>query len=314
MELYALGVDPSYRSEGIGKALSARKNLDNQIRRLNYMIDRNLTKDPADVEAFDRLFPLYFTRGAPPMLPATDGMTPDQLRELQDALDSLPPELADLLRQLLEGQELDPQQMSELRDALQQAQQQQQQREQLETIRDSADSLLRVINDVLDFSKIEAGKLDLDSVEFDLRAWLRQTTEIFELQARQKGIRLERRIDDQAPARVTGDPLRLSQVLINLVGNATKFTHKGGITVSAAVKGGDLIIAVADTGSGIAEEDKERLFKKFSQVGSNYSRPVGGTGLGLYISKQIVEGLKGKIWLDSKVGAGSTFFFSIPIS
>ena len=113
---------------------------------------------------------------------------------------------------------------------------------------------------------------------------------------------------------IMGDVDKVKEVLINLVGNGTKFTHQGGITIKSWQEGDMVVTSVTDTGSGIAKEDMDRLFKKFSQVGGNYARPAGGTGLGLYISKQIVEGLKGKIWLASEMGKGTTFYFSLPIA
>jgi signal transduction histidine kinase len=113
---------------------------------------------------------------------------------------------------------------------------------------------------------------------------------------------------------IYADEDKAREVIINLVGNAIKFTHTGGITLGCEVKDGMLITRVTDTGSGITKEDQDLLFKKFSQVQGNYARQTGGTGLGLYISKQIVEGLKGKIWLESTLGKGSTFYFSLPLA
>jgi CheY-like chemotaxis protein/nitrogen-specific signal transduction histidine kinase len=192
------------------------------------------------------------------------------------------------------------------------------QREQLETIRDSADSLLCVINDVLDFSKIEAGKLDLEAVDFDLRNWLRQSTELFELQARQKGLRLERRVDDQAPARVTGDPLRLSQVLINLVGNALKFTERGEVAVEVKPEQAGpgtvaLRFAVSDTGIGIAPDKRDAIFAAFAQADPSTTRKYGGTGLGLSISAGLVKLMGGRIWVESDAGRGSRFCFVVEL-
>jgi signal transduction histidine kinase len=112
--------------------------------------------------------------------------------------------------------------------------------------------------------------------------------------------------------KVKADQDKVQEVIINLVGNAIKFTHQGGISIKAVEKDGSIIISVIDTGLGITEEDQKLLFKKFSQVGQGYSKQVGGTGLGLYICKRIVEGMRGSIWLESTLGKGSTFYFTLP--
>jgi signal transduction histidine kinase/CheY-like chemotaxis protein len=192
------------------------------------------------------------------------------------------------------------------------------QREHLETIRSSADSLLCVINDVLDFSKIEAGKVDLEAVEFDLGIWLRQAIELFELQARQKGLRLERRIDPQTPARVIGDPLRLSQVLINLVGNALKFTERGEVIVEVKPEqtpagAAALRFSVSDTGIGIAPDKQEAIFAAFAQADPSTTRKFGGTGLGLSISAGLIKLMGGRMWVESEVGRGSRFCFAVEL-
>lgn len=175
------------------------------------------------------------------------------------------------------------------------------------------DRLIRLVNNLLNISRIEAGRFTFTVVKLDMEKLINEAIYSLMPAARERNIFLKYEKAGSLP-QVLGDEDKVKEVLINITGNATKFTHKGGITVKSYVKDKMLITSVTDTGSGIAPEDLDRLFKKFSQVGGNYARPAGGTGLGLYISKQIVEGLKGKIWLESKLGVGTTFFFSLPIA
>ena len=174
------------------------------------------------------------------------------------------------------------------------------------------DRLIRLVNNLLNISRIEAGRFTFKVTKVDIEKLITEVVKNLQPAATERNIFLKYEKDGVVPL-VYGDEDKVKEVVINLVGNASKFTHKGGITVQTYVKDSMLTTSVTDTGSGIAPEDIERLFKKFSQVGGNYARPTGGTGLGLYISKQIVEGLKGSIWLESTVGAGTTFYFSLPV-
>jgi signal transduction histidine kinase/DNA-binding response OmpR family regulator/HPt (histidine-containing phosphotransfer) domain-containing protein len=188
------------------------------------------------------------------------------------------------------------------------------------TILNSGESLIRIINDILDFSKIEAGKLELDVVDFDLREATEQVAELLASPAHAKGLELACQIDNDVPTVVGGDQGRLRQVLINLVGNAVKFTEHGEviITVKRAPEdkiqmpaGGCLLrFAVRDTGIGITREARNRLFQAFSQIDSSITRKFGGTGLGLLICKQLVEMMGGELDIVSRPGAGSTFWFT----
>jgi CheY-like chemotaxis protein/anti-sigma regulatory factor (Ser/Thr protein kinase) len=193
-----------------------------------------------------------------------------------------------------------------------------QQREYQKIVQESAESLLSLINDILDFSKIEAGKLRLDEVEFSLRDSIGCTLKSLAVQAHRKGLELIADIDPRLPDRVISDPTRLRQVLVNLVGNAVKFTSVGEILVRVQPESreGDelrLHIEVTDTGIGIPSEQQHRLFQPFEQVDNSMSRKFGGTGLGLAISSRLVDMLNGKIWLESRPGAGSTFHFSMRV-
>lgn len=189
------------------------------------------------------------------------------------------------------------------------------QREYLGMIRDAAGSLLTIINDLLDFSKIEAGKLDLRPVDFDIHETLSRIMKGFSVRAESKGIELKMRIAANVPALINGDPLRLTQVVRNFLDNAMKFTDAGGVSLDVkrierpgeAVK---LLFQIRDTGSGIAGEDLPKLFQSFSQVGHSYKKRRQGTGLGLSISKQLVEMMNGTVWVESKVGKGTTFYFT----
>ena len=189
------------------------------------------------------------------------------------------------------------------------------QREYLDTAKDSAETLLTVINDVLDFSKIEAGKLNLESVNFSLRESLAQTLKAFTLRAQQKGLELNLHVDPQVVDLVAGDPVRLRQIIVNLVGNAIKFTSVGGVTLSVQreSQGNDAMVlrfTVKDSGIGIPPERQKEIFSAFTQADSSTTRNYGGTGLGLTISRRLAELLGGQIWVESEPGKGSSFHFT----
>lgn len=193
------------------------------------------------------------------------------------------------------------------------------QRDYLETIRDSADSLLEIINDILDFSKIEAGKVELESNPIEVREWLGDAVRTLGIRAHAKRIELAFEIDDAVPQFVMGDGLRLRQVILNLVGNAIKFTEKGEVAVSVRVESEDheritLHFAVLDTGIGISPEHLSKVFEAFEQADTSMTRRFGGTGLGLSISSRLVSLMGGRIWVQSQLGVGSTFHFLVPFS
>jgi PAS domain S-box-containing protein len=189
------------------------------------------------------------------------------------------------------------------------------QREYLEAIQSSAASLLSVINDILDFSKIEAGKLELDSVEFRLPETLGEALAPVAISAQQKGLEVCLEISPSVPEVLQGDPERLRQVIVNLVGNAAKFTEQGEIVLTVERQSGDLRnlclhFAVRDTGIGIPPEKHRMIFEPFAQADGSIKRKFNGTGLGLTICAKLVEMMGGKIWLESEVGKGSTFHFT----
>lgn len=192
------------------------------------------------------------------------------------------------------------------------------QRELLTIIRGSADSLLAIINDILDFSKIDAGKMHLDPVEFDLADTVNTAVKTLALAAEKKDLRFTCEIDPAARLLVFGDPLRLTQILINLVGNAIKFTQAGEIKVQVErveteANACQLRFKVRDSGIGIAPDQMGRIFKAFMQADGSMTRTFGGSGLGLTISSRLVELMGGRIEVDSKVGEGSCFQFSIEL-
>ncbi len=192
------------------------------------------------------------------------------------------------------------------------------QREYLEAVKVSADTLLTVINDILDFSKIEAGKLDLDPVEFDLRETLDNTLKPLAMRAHQKGLELTCDIANEIPDILVADSVRLRQIWVNLVGNALKFTAIGEIGIEATVESINhnnavLHFKVTDTGIGIPKEKRERIFEQFSQADGSTTRRYGGSGLGLTISAQLVKLMGGRIWVESEVGRGSTFHFTVSL-
>ena len=181
---------------------------------------------------------------------------------------------------------------------------------------ESAQALMRVIDDVLDFSKIEAGQVTLESIPFDPADLVDRTVALMAMRAEEKGLALSFEITENVPLWLAGDPIRIKQVLLNLVGNAVKFTQKGHITVRAdyasGADGDKLKVAVEDTGIGIPKEDQEKLFERFIQADSTTTRKFGGSGLGLAISKQLIELMDGEVGVESSPGIGSTFWFTIP--
>lgn len=190
------------------------------------------------------------------------------------------------------------------------------QREYIEILVESAESLLGLINDILDFSKMEAGKLELEEIDFNVRTFLDSTTRALAFKAHKKGLELISHILPVVPQKLNGDPGRLKQIIINLVGNAVKFTDKGQVKVLCDVEErfSDTVLlhfSVKDTGIGIPDEKLEDVFRTFKQVDGSTTRKFGGTGLGLSISKQITEMMDGRIWAESEMGRGSTFHFLV---
>ncbi|MGH9354417.1 MAG: PAS domain-containing protein [Terriglobia bacterium] len=190
------------------------------------------------------------------------------------------------------------------------------QREYLEMVHASANSLLTVINDILDFSKIEAKQLDLDPIEFSLRDSLEETIKNLAFRAHQKGLEIACDVHPDVPDHVIADPTRLRQIIVNLAGNAIKFTEKGEVVARVALESRGpaecaLHFSVADTGIGIAPNQQKRIFDAFAQADSSTTRKYGGTGLGLSISARLVELMRGKIWVESEPGRGSTFHFTM---
>lgn len=192
------------------------------------------------------------------------------------------------------------------------------QRENLTMVKNSGESLLRIINSVLDFSKIEAGKVSLEFIRFDGSMLLKRICSPFTIQAQNKKVDFNLHFDDRIPEYLMGDPNRIGQVLNNLLGNAVKFTSEGHVSVSADVEQRSegltyIRFTVEDTGIGIADKDRDKIFQSFSQVDGSITRRYGGTGLGLSISKQLVEMMNGKIDFTSKKNVGSKFFFTLPL-
>ncbi len=193
---------------------------------------------------------------------------------------------------------------------------QNEQREFLSLIQQSADALLRLLNDILDFSKIEAGKLELESIEFGLQECVGKGIHLLTLRAAEKQLELACRVDSSIPDRLIGDPGRLRQIIVNLVGNAIKFTEHGEVVVNVepdeiTATTARLRFSIQDTGIGISPDKQQRLFQAFSQADASTTRRYGGTGLGLAISSRLIERMQGRIWVDSIEGQGSTFAFVV---
>ncbi|HEB77137.1 MAG TPA: response regulator, partial [Methylothermaceae bacterium] len=188
------------------------------------------------------------------------------------------------------------------------------QRELVNTCASSAEALLEILNDILDFSKLEAGKLEIERIPFDLVETAEETCTLLATRAHAKGLELNLYVPPELPPRRLGDPTRIRQVLTNLVGNAVKFTEQGEVTVTLKPEAGDrLRFEVRDTGIGMAPEVRARLFQPFTQADASTTRRFGGTGLGLTISKQLVEMMGGEIGVESEPGRGSTFWFTLPL-
>jgi len=189
------------------------------------------------------------------------------------------------------------------------------QRDFLTAVKHSADALLQIINDILDFSRIEAGGVELDTIDFDLRNVVEGVSGTFAYRASNAGLTMEVMIEPDTPCLLRGDPGRLRQVIVNLAGNAIKFTEKGGVEISVSLEKEDpdeatLLFSIRDTGIGIPQDSIERIFESFVQVDGSTARKYGGTGLGLTISRNLVELMGGRIEVESEVGKGSTFRFS----
>jgi two-component system sensor histidine kinase/response regulator len=193
------------------------------------------------------------------------------------------------------------------------------QRDYLKLVYDSGESLLAVINDVLDFAKIEAGHFDLDCAPFDLQESVGDTMKTLAMRAHAKGLELTYHIAPDVPEALIGDRGRLRQVIVNLIANAIKFTHQGEVVLTVRCESRDdeaatLHFAVRDTGIGIPEDRRQTIFEAFQQVDSSTTRQFGGTGLGLAISSKLVELMGGRVWLESELGRGSTFHFTVRLA
>lgn len=193
----------------------------------------------------------------------------------------------------------------------------QDQREYVGIFRSAGESLLEIINDILDLSKIEAGQTELEAIDFDLPTLLESVTSMVSLRANEQETTVHTHIDSEVPFYLTSDPTRLRQILLNLVGNAVKFTHKGRVDISVAINSAkgrkqELLFMIKDNGIGIPVEKQQLIFESFTQADSLTTRKYGGTGLGLTICQKLLQIMQGRIWLTSQPGKGSTFFFTIP--
>lgn len=193
------------------------------------------------------------------------------------------------------------------------------QREYVKTFSSAGELLLGIINDILDFSKIEVGQIKLESIPFNLRDLVEDVTKLFVYRAEEKGLNLDQIVSPGLSQRYVGDPTRIRQVIINLVGNAIKFTSQGGVTLSVTESVMDdgapcCLFKVTDTGIGIPKSKLDSIFESFAQADSSTTREFGGTGLGLAISKKLVMLMGGDVWVESEINQGTTFFFKLPLT
>ena len=194
-----------------------------------------------------------------------------------------------------------------------------QQRDYIHILTKSGNTMLTLLNDVLDLSKIEAGKFQLDETDFNLSQLVSDIRHMMMINAREKHINFDLTLDNEVPVLLTGDPVRLRQILMNLIGNAIKFTEQGHVSVRVTrlLQAEDCVVlrfSVKDTGIGIAEDKRELLFENFNQLDASITRKYGGSGLGLAISKQLVELMNGEIGYTSQEGKGSEFWFKITLN
>lgn len=192
------------------------------------------------------------------------------------------------------------------------------QRENLNLVKTSAISLLRVVNDVLDYSKIEAGKVELEYINFNIKEIINEVINLFDISAKQKNLKIIFNYDNTIPETVIGDPIRIRQILTNILGNAIKFTEAGEVKIDVKSEGNfdnNLILkfSISDTGIGITKDKIEIIFDSFTQADGSCTRKYGGTGLGLAISRKLIGLMGGNIWVESEYGAGSTFYFTIKL-
>ncbi len=194
-------------------------------------------------------------------------------------------------------------------------------REQLQVAYDASQSLVLILNDILDLSKVEAGKMTLESVEVELESFLRDAVRVFDISLRGKSLALNVSVAPECPRIITADPVRLRQILVNLVGNAVKFTERGSVAISVHPAGapavgaaGMLRFEVRDTGIGIPESKLSSIFDAFTQADGSHTRRFGGTGLGLTITRRLVDLMGGRLWVTSEVGRGSCFFVDLPVA
>ena len=184
----------------------------------------------------------------------------------------------------------------------------------VDTLQTSSESLLMLINDLLDVAKIEAGGIEIEAIPFSLETVIRDALTILSVRATEKGLTLEADLGDAAGRTFTGDPMRVGQIVTNLVSNAVKFTQQGGVTVSVRRDGPDIALTVSDTGVGISPEKRDLIFEKFTQADSSVTRQYGGTGLGLAICKGLAEVMGGTIEVESQLGQGSRFSVRLPLA
>src|SRR5450755_869541 len=199
-------------------------------------------------------------------------------------------------------------------DLLQQTPLTAEQKKYVDVFQGAGENLLALINDILDLSKVEAGKIELEAVDFDLAEVVSTVVDIVQVRAKTKGLTVKQNIGPGVPTALIGDPNRLRQVLINLLGNSIKFTEKGGVEIAAEVDAasqepGSLHFVITDTGIGIPADKLDTIFESFSQADSSTTRKYGGTGLGLSISRQLIALMQGRIWVESQVGVGAKFHF-----